>query len=62
VLRLRVAGLEEVKRWVMQFGPEAEVLAPKRLREEVAASLVRALALYGARRLQTRRNELDAAR
>jgi predicted DNA-binding transcriptional regulator YafY len=42
--------------------PEVEVRAPKRLREEVAASLARALALYGARRPQSRRNELDAAR
>jgi predicted DNA-binding transcriptional regulator YafY len=51
VLRLKVAGLDEVKRWVMQFGAEAEVLAPKRLREEVAANLDRARSLYAPRRM-----------
>ena len=50
MLRLRVAGLGEVKRWVMQFGDEAEVLAPQRLRQEVAARLDQALSLYRARR------------
>jgi len=50
VLRLRVAGLGEVKRWVMQFGAEAEVLAPKRLRKEVAADLDRARSLYQPRK------------
>jgi predicted DNA-binding transcriptional regulator YafY len=39
VLRMKVAGLAEVKRWVMQFGAEAEVLSPKALRREVAADL-----------------------
>ena len=50
VVRLRVAGLVEVKRWVMQFGAEAEVLAPKRLRAEVAASLAQAGAPYRTRK------------
>ncbi len=27
----------EIRRWVLQFGHEAEVLAPKSLRKEVAA-------------------------
>jgi predicted DNA-binding transcriptional regulator YafY len=37
VLTLRVAGLEEVKRWVMGFGSHAELLAPLDLRREIAA-------------------------
>ncbi len=37
VLRFRAAGLGEIKRWVMQFGAEAEVLAPAGLRRQVAA-------------------------
>jgi predicted DNA-binding transcriptional regulator YafY len=49
VLRLRVAGLGEVKRWVMQFGAEAEVLAPRRLRSEVVESLNRAISQYSRR-------------
>jgi predicted DNA-binding transcriptional regulator YafY len=55
VLRIRVSGLDEVKRWVMQFGPEAEVLAPKKLREEVSRSLDRARALYRPRAADSRR-------
>lgn len=50
ILRVRVAGLGEVKRWVMQFGAEAEVLAPEQLRESVRRSLADASALYRPRR------------
>jgi predicted DNA-binding transcriptional regulator YafY len=39
VLRMRVAVTSELRRFVMQFGSEAEVLAPKALREEVARDL-----------------------
>jgi predicted DNA-binding transcriptional regulator YafY len=46
VLRLRVSGLDEVRRWVMQFGSEAEVLAPVTLRREVAAELAAAAEAY----------------
>ena len=42
----RVAGLGELKRWVLQFGEEAEVLRPLSLRKEVATSLDRARGLY----------------
>jgi predicted DNA-binding transcriptional regulator YafY len=47
VLRMQVAGLGEVRRWVMQFGAEAEVLAPKSLREAVAQELRAATRAYG---------------
>lgn len=43
VLRMRVAATSELKRWVMQFGCEAEVLRPKALRKQVAAELRLAL-------------------
>lgn len=36
VLRFQAGGLAEVKRWVMAFGSHAEVLAPEKLREDVA--------------------------
>jgi predicted DNA-binding transcriptional regulator YafY len=61
VLRMRVASTSELVRWVSQFGPEAEVLAPKRLRLEVAHRLARALALYKARSGTTERRK-EAAR
>ncbi len=50
VLRMRVAGLDEVRRWVMQFGAEAEVLAPRALRDAVAQSLEAAAEIYRGRR------------
>jgi predicted DNA-binding transcriptional regulator YafY len=46
VLRMRVAVTGELVRWVMQFGAEAEVLAPKTLRREVAEGLGRAVSQY----------------
>jgi predicted DNA-binding transcriptional regulator YafY len=46
VLRLKVAGLAEVRRWVMQFGADAEVLKPASLREQIAADLAAALSTY----------------
>jgi predicted DNA-binding transcriptional regulator YafY len=35
ILRLRVADLDEVKQWLMEFGTEAEVLEPQALRTAV---------------------------
>ncbi len=46
VLRLRVGETSELRRWVMQFGSEAEVLSPASLRKAVAADLQRAAATY----------------
>jgi len=39
VLRMRVAVTSELARWVMQFGPEAEVLGPRSFRSAVARKL-----------------------
>jgi predicted DNA-binding transcriptional regulator YafY len=47
VLRMQVAGLGEVKRWIMQFGAEAEVLSPKSLRREIAEEQRAAARQYG---------------
>lgn len=46
ILRMTVGGLGEVKRWVMQYGPHAEVLAPASLRRAVAQDLRAAAELY----------------
>lgn len=35
ILRFSSGGLDEVKRWVMQYGSHAEVIAPQELREAV---------------------------
>ena len=36
---MSIAGLDEVKRWVMRFGAEAKVLQPKSLRDSIVAEL-----------------------
>jgi predicted DNA-binding transcriptional regulator YafY len=46
VLHLSVAGLDEVKRWVLQFGSEAEILRPASLRRQVSRELELALRGY----------------
>ena len=45
-LAFRVAGLDEIKRWVLSFGPEAQVLEPEKLKELVRKDLSRNLAQY----------------
>ena len=47
VLRFTARNMDEVVSWVLSFGPQAEALAPERLREEVARSLEEAAAIYG---------------
>ncbi len=42
----RVAGLHEVRSWILGWGDDAEVLAPPELRAEVAAALARAADRY----------------
>ena len=44
-LRLRLSALEDVARWILGFGSQAEALAPAELRETVAREL-RAAALH----------------
>jgi len=46
VLTMKVGGLGEVRRWVMQFGPHAEVLGPRKLRQEIQQELSEALQNY----------------
>jgi len=45
-LTYRVAGLNEIKQWVLSLGPEAEVIAPKRLKEMVRQDLRKTLLKY----------------
>jgi predicted DNA-binding transcriptional regulator YafY len=45
--RATVAGTIEVRLWVLQWGDDAEVLAPESLRGDVAATVRRAAARYG---------------
>ena len=45
-IAFRVAGLEEIRQWVLSLGPEAMVIEPPELKAAVAESLAQALALY----------------
>ena len=47
VLRLKVADLGEVKRWLIGFGAEALVLKPSSLRREIAAECARIIRRRG---------------
>src|SRR5262249_40103268 len=57
VLHLRVAETSEIKRWVLQFGSEAEVLKPASLRRAVMQELAVAMRAYRDRR-RDQRNHL----
>jgi predicted DNA-binding transcriptional regulator YafY len=46
ILRFTTGGLDEVKRWVMQYGAHAEVLEPEELRQEVEEEVRRMGKLY----------------
>ena len=46
VLRFTARNMHEVRSWVLSFGPQAEALAPERLREEVAHAAAEAAAIY----------------
>lgn len=46
-LSMQSPSLDEVARWVLSYGAEAEVLAPPQLRERMRSTLVRALEKYG---------------
>lgn len=44
-----LVALEELKAWVMSFGPKAEVLEPASLRDEIIRELTESLAQYAPR-------------
>ena len=46
---MKTSGWEEVKRWVMGFGREAEVIEPVEMREEIIAELDACLNRYRSR-------------
>jgi len=45
-ITFRVAGLDEIKRWILSFGPEAVVMEPEKLRKLVRRDLSKNLAQY----------------
>ncbi len=45
-IAFRVAGLDEIKRWILSFRPEAVVMEPEKLRKLVRRDLSKNLAQY----------------
>ena len=45
-LTFQVAGLDEIKQWIMSLGPEAYIEEPERLRDMVKADLKKAMIQY----------------
>ncbi len=52
--RVTVSGLEEIKYWVLQWGPGATVVKPRELAEEVQALLESTLCNYGRAQRSTK--------
>ena len=50
-LSSRVAGLEEIKRWVLSFGPEARILEPAKLKDMIRSDLQKSLGQYAKVRI-----------
>jgi len=48
---MRVAGMGEVLRWVLSYGPEAEVLEPQSLRTQVADAAKKISEIYNSTKL-----------
>ena len=50
-ITFRVAGLDEIKRWVLSFGPEAQVLEPAKFKEIILSDLQKSLGQYKMARI-----------
>ena len=48
-LRMRLSGLEEIERWVLSWGDQAEVLEPAKLRQRLREIGQKFVAAYGAK-------------
>ena len=46
LLTMTASGKEEIKAWILSFGPKAKVLSPKSLREEIKEDISKTLAFY----------------
>ncbi len=57
-LIFQVAGLDEIKQWIMSLGPEAYVEEPERLRDMVKAHMKKALVQYEGLRPVFKRQEI----
>ena len=61
-LSFRVAGLDEIKMWVLSLGPEAEVVEPEELREMIFQNLCLMMQSYQAYEKQEKMLQTDKYR
>jgi predicted DNA-binding transcriptional regulator YafY len=61
-ITFRVAGLDEIKRWILSFGPEAQVLEPVKLKQMIRADLQKSLGQYSAHQVPYEISETQAIR
>jgi len=47
VLEMESSGYPDVRRWVLNWGAEVEVLEPSELRDDIIKTMQQGLALYG---------------
>ncbi len=52
ILKMQIGALDAVKRWVMRYGSEAEVLEPQELREMIKYELLATGKMYKDVRIQ----------
>lgn len=57
-LTFHVAGLDEIKQWVMGLGPEARVVSPEALKDMVRGDLKKALVQYDEPKTELRGTEV----
>jgi predicted DNA-binding transcriptional regulator YafY len=50
IYRAHVSGIDEIGWWIMQYGPDAEVLEPAALRKRIRSNAVKMVALYSTAR------------
>ena len=60
-ITFRVAGLDEIKRWILSFGPEAVVLEPEKFKEMVRKDLSESLTKYPVSHLSMKMEGLKSA-
>ena len=46
ILKMKTSGVFDLKKWVLSFGPQACVVKPKELREEIGQELAESIAKY----------------
>jgi predicted DNA-binding transcriptional regulator YafY len=58
-ITFRVAGLDEIKRWILSLGPECQVLEPEKLKDMVCKDISGNLAQYSTSSIRSLEDKLE---